>query len=256
MTPSNKPLWAVLGFLIMGTTTADAAEPANPFDAVNDGVLTVYPIDDLTRNDSTTSADELTRSLDTLIRGRIAADQWTTAGGHKAAMRSTPDHLTVKAAPDVHGLIAKLMGELREMHSLAVRFEYQIVDAADSEAIRRTPGWNEKMMLIDPPVLRANTKTVLAPSLATVRNGNDATLIDGVGLPVPTIKVEGISVSVDRRYVTIALVGSGGPDAYAFRTMNSVPFGQTVAVAVSGGPTRWLLLKPILMNPMTPAKPA
>ena len=251
-----------------------ATRPDRAFEKVLGGVYAVYPIDDLTAG-HTENAD----LIDKLVRQTIATDRWTTAGGTAAALRTTPERLTVKAAEDVHRQINTLLKVLRQGRTTFVQVDFRIIESADlkpktptpeslgetprpkvetpaSDRVRAKAGLPkpfEPMVpaenlfgVVDPDALPAGVRTILTSSQIAAENGGDATWIDGVGLPLPTVKATA-TASADRKYATVALTITG-EDGKTTRLVKSTPFDTTAAVPLNAANTRWLLFTPALMR--------
>lgn len=247
-----------------------ATRPDRAFEKVPGGVFAVYAIDDMTAG-HVENAD----LIDKLIRQTIAVDRWTTANGTGAAMRTTPERLTVKAAEDVHRQIATLLKVLRQGRNLFVQVDYQIIDSAGldpktpilqlfgekprlridtpaSDRVRAKAGLPKApdvaipkqnlFAVIDPGVLPADARTVLTASQVTILNGDDATWIDGVGLALPTVNATA-TLSADRKYATIALTIIN-EDGQSTKVVKSAACDSTAAVPLNAARTRWLLFTP------------
>ena len=255
--------------VLLGLLCPHFARCSSDFDQVELGVLTVYPIDDLTDANA-----ENTKQIDSLIRDTIGVGQWTTTGGTGAALRTTPTHATVKASADVQKQVATLLNALRAARRYYIRTTFRIIDAdltmsaATAEFIETQPRplpatpVSDRIMGVhrDPPATRpaspqsvfnpvvpADATTILATSERTVMNGEDATWVDGTGLEVPTIKASA-TISADRKYTTLSIKADDPAYPPAVQIVVSIPAGGTLAIRLNGHGSRWLLFSPTILE--------
>ena len=229
-------LLALVAVVVVSASAADA--PRSPFDHVASGEIVVYPIDDLTGGQQ-----QLPERLTGLIQDTVESDSWK-GEGRTAALRSTPQRLTVKAPTTVQDSVAQLLHQLRQVRNLFVRMDYQLVSTVKEIDNSKVITHSEQSSALN------KSNRIVGLSAAVLENGNETILIDGTDLNIPTITATA-TVSADRTAVTIA-VSANDPvtmkeSAKAVRFSLSVNDSADVPIPTPSG-TVWLILKPQLVE--------
>lgn len=219
---------------LCAVASISAAPSASPLDAVGNGSIVIYNVAELTdgRQDDADQIAEVIKATTGLILWRGVRPA--------AALVATPQQLSVKADRDVQETVSRLLQMFHETRNLFFRIDYKVVTAADAPALA-------KAILNDPEKEDSFkvTSTIVADSYITIPNGDDATLIDGNVVPLPTIRVTP-TFYANRSGLGINVRTSEDPPAASNPgTVVSLELNHAVGIRIqtNNGPA-WLILRP------------